>query len=91
MFDEKVCDSSRIDSIGHLGQNQNSPRIRREDETLSWHIVIVKRSHSEVITCTKQFLVSRITDGECEVAQQMVDTLVAPAKIGLQDKFGIAN
>ena len=54
-------------------------------------MVVVQRSHAEMIAGAKEFVVSGIIDGERKVAEQSIDAFVAPLEIGAQDEFGISE
>ena len=53
--------------------------------------MIEELPHAHMVAGAEQLAGARVPDGEGEVAEQMLRAILAPAQIGAQDQFAVAD
>ena len=88
--DEEVEDTITIDRLGHVLQSDYRAGVRGErDEVLA--AVVGERLRSEVVAGEEQLLAALVPDREREVAEEVVDAVLAPLAIGVEQQPTIAE
>ena len=88
--DEEVEDTITIDRLWHVLQPDYRSGIRGErDEVLA--AVVGEGFGAEVVAGEEQLLAALVPDREREVAEQVVDAVLAPLAVGVEQQPTIAE
>ena len=87
---QKIGDGEVVQPVRDCGMLANAIESIAEYEGLA-HTSVEERLDSQMIASTEEALPGAVPNGEGKIAEQAVDTALAPGLVGTQDEFDIGR
>jgi hypothetical protein len=88
--DEQVSDMRLVQFLRNARGSHQRVQIGRKDERVV-RMVVIKRAYPKLVTRTKETLMYRVPNRECEISEEMVRTTFSPRLIRTENEFTIGN
>ena len=88
--DEEVDDTVPVDRLRHSLEPDDRPGVGSEREEMLAR-VIGEWFCAEVIARQEELLATLVPDGECEVTQQVIDAVLTPGSIRMEEQTSVAD